>query len=43
MQENALDMNIFEKDLGIVIINDIKFFEQCIEVEKKVQKILGYI
>ena len=32
-----------EKDLGVIITNDLKSSKQCIEVEKKAQKILGYI
>ena len=32
-----------EKDLGVIITNDLKPSKQCTEVEKKAQKILGYI
>ena len=32
-----------EKDLGVIITSDLKSSKQCIEVEKKAQKILGYI
>lgn len=32
-----------EKDLGVIINNDFKFSTQCIEVEKRAQKLLGYI
>ena len=32
-----------EKDLGVVITNDLQPTKQCIEVEKKAQKVLGYI
>ena len=32
-----------EKDLGVTITNDLQPSKQCIEVEKKAQKILGYI
>ena len=32
-----------EKDLGVVITNDLKSSNQCIEAVKKAQKILGYI
>ena len=32
-----------EKDLGVIISNDLKFSKQCIAVEKKAQKISGYI
>ena len=30
-------------DLGVVITEDLKFSAQCIEVERKAQKILGYV
>ena len=32
-----------EKDLGVTITNDLQSSKQCIEVEKKAQKLLGYI
>ena len=32
-----------EKDLGVIITSDLKPSKQCIEAEKKAQKILGYI
>ena len=32
-----------EKDLGVIISNDLKFSKQCINVEKKAQKLIGYI
>ena len=32
-----------EKDLGVLISSDLKFSKQCIEVEKKAQRLLGYI
>ena len=32
-----------EKDLGVVITNDLKSSNQCIEAVKKAQKLLGYI
>ena len=32
-----------EKDLGVVITSDLKSSRQCIEAEKKAQKVLGYI
>ena len=32
-----------EKDLGVVITNDLKSSNQCIEAAKKAQKLLGYI
>ena len=38
-----LDICNEEKDLGVIITNDMKSSKQCIAVEKKAQKILGYI
>ena len=32
-----------EKDLGVIISRDLQFTKQCTEVEKKAQKLLGYI
>ena len=32
-----------EEDLGIIISKDLKFTRQCIKVEKKAQKLIGYI
>ena len=32
-----------EKDLGVIITNDLQSSKQCIEAEKKAQKLLGYI
>ena len=32
-----------EKDLGVLITNDLKFSAQCIAAEKKANRILGYI
>lgn len=32
-----------EKDLGVIITDDLKSSRQCIEAEKKANKILGYI
>ena len=32
-----------EKDIGVVITNDLKSSNQCIEAVKKAQKLLGYI
>ena len=32
-----------EKDLGVLITSDLQASKQCIEAEKKAQKILGYI
>ncbi len=32
-----------EKDLGVYISSDLKFSRQCLEVEKRAQKLLGYI
>ena len=43
LQGKALESTDSEKDLGVVITNDLKFSKQCIAVEKKAQKLLGYI
>ena len=32
-----------EKDLGVLVSSDFKFTAQCLEAEKRAQKILGYI
>ena len=32
-----------ERDLGVIITNDLKSSSQCIEAVKKAQKLLGYI
>ena len=32
-----------EKDLGVIISNDLKFSKQCITAEKTAQKMVGYI
>ena len=32
-----------EEDLGVIISNDLKFTNQSIKVEKKAQKLIGYI
>ena len=32
-----------EKDLGVLISSDLKFSKQCIQVENKAQRLLGYI
>ena len=32
-----------ERDLGVIITNDTKSSKQCMEAEKKAQKLLGYI
>ena len=32
-----------EKDLGVIISNDLKFSKQCIKAEKSAQKMVGYI
>ena len=34
---------ITTKYLGVLISSDLKFSKQCIEVEKKTQKLLGYM
>jgi len=43
LQGKALESTDSEKDLGVVITSDLKFSKQCIAVEKKAQKLLGYI
>ena len=43
IQGKALESTDSEKDLGVVITSDLKFSKQCIAVEKKAQKLLGYI
>ena len=43
LQGTVLESTETEKDLGVVISSDLKFSKQCIEAEKKAQKILGYI
>ena len=40
---NSIECTDTEKDLGVVISNDLKFSKQCIEAEKKAQRMLGYI
>ena len=35
--------SVQQKDLGVVITNDLKSSNQCIEAVKKAQKLLGYI
>ncbi|KAK3889934.1 hypothetical protein Pcinc_006087 [Petrolisthes cinctipes] len=42
-QGNALVSTDTEKDLGVTITSDLKFSKQCIEAEKKAQRMLGYI
>lgn len=32
-----------EKDLGVLVTEDLKFSKQCIAAEKRAQKILGYV
>ena len=43
LQGKAMVVTDLEKDLGVLISSDLKFSKQCIEVEKKAQKLLGYI
>ena len=43
LKNSALESTDMEKDLGVVITSDLKFSKQCIEAEKKAQRILGYI
>ena len=41
--DSVLESTDSEKDLGVVITSDLKFSRQCIEAEKKAQRMLGYI
>ncbi len=43
LQGEQIPITHLEKDLGVFISSDLKFTRQCIEVEKKAGKILGYI
>ena len=43
LQGTALESSECEKDLGVTITNDLKFSRQCIEAEKKAQRMLGYV
>ena len=43
LQGRLLESTVTEKDLGVVISSDLKFSKQCIEAEKKAQRMLGYI
>ena len=43
LQGKRLDVTDVEKDLGVLISSDFKFSKQCVEVEKKAQRLLGYI
>lgn len=43
MLGSEVEKTDLEKDLGVLISSDLKFSKQCIEVEKKAQKLLGYI
>ena len=43
LQGSLLEETDLEKDLGVLISSDLKFSKQCIEAEKKAQRMLGYI
>ena len=43
LQGTVLESTETEKDLGVVISSDLKFSKQCIEAEKKAQRLLGYV
>ena len=43
LQGTSLESTEAEKDLGVTITSDLKFSKQCIEAEKKAQRMLGYI
>lgn len=39
----AITERSVEKDLGVLVTNDLKFSKQCLAAESKAQKILGYV
>ena len=39
----TINTTVVERDLGVLISRDLKFSAQCLAVEKRAQKILGYI
>ena len=43
LMENEIESVDQEEDLGIIISKDLKFTKQSIKVEKKAQKLIGYI
>jgi len=43
MLDHDIEKTNLEKDLGVLISSDLKSTKQCIEVEKKAQRLLGYI
>ena len=43
MKGNALEVVKFERDLGVIVQNDLKVSEQCSKVVKTANKILGMI
>ena len=43
LQGTVIESTEIEKDLGVVISSDLKFSKQCLEAEKKAQRMLGYI
>ncbi len=40
---HKLETTDTERDLGVIISNNLKTIKQCIEVEKKCNHLLGYI
>ena len=43
LKGTPLESTETEKDLGVTITSDLKFSKQCIEAEKKAQRMIGYI
>ena len=43
LKGTPLESTASERDLGVTITSDLKFSKQCIEAEKKAQRMLGYI
>ena len=43
MEEQVLDETFMEKDLGVLISNDLKCGEQCNKSAKKAMRVLGMI
>lgn len=43
LKDTTLETTDPEKDLDVTITSNLKFSKQCIEVEKKPKRILGYI
>lgn len=43
LQGHRISPTNLERDLGVLISKDLKFSSQCIQVEKRANKLLGYI